>query len=128
VGMALLEWIGLGFLVAWIGNAVVRIGSAFGGFFGAVWNARGDKSALDRAARAFAEAIGTLAAVLIEALVMWAISIGVKAAVGKLKGTAFGRQFGESRLGEWLEQRIKSHKAGRSPLPGPREALRWLLE
>jgi hypothetical protein len=128
VGMALLEWIGLGFLIAWIGNAVVRIGAAFGGFFGAVWNARGDKAALDRAARAFAEAIGTLAAVFIEALVMWAISVGVKAAVGKLKGTALGRQFGESRLGEWLEQRTKSYKAGESPLPGPREALRRLLE
>jgi len=128
VGMALLEWIGLGFLVAWIGNAVVRIGTAFGAFFGAVWNAHGNLEALDRAALAFAEALGTLAGVLIEALAMWAISVGVKAAAGKLQGTAIGRQIGASRLGEWLEQRIQNHQAGRSPLPGPREALRRLLE
>ena len=128
VGTALLEWIGLGFLVAWIGNAVVRIGTAFGGFFGAVWNAHGNMEALDRAALAFAEALGTLASVLIEALVMWAISVGVKAASGKLQGTAIGRQIGASKLGEWLDQRIQNHKAGASPLPGPREALRRLLE
>jgi hypothetical protein len=128
VGMALLEWIGLGFLVVWIGSAVVRIGAAFGGFFSAVWNARGDQRALDRAARAFAEAIGTLAGVFVEALVMWAISVGVKAAIGRLKGTALGRQFGETRLGEWLEQRITNYQAGKVALPGPREALRRLLE
>jgi len=128
VGMALLEWMGLGFLIAWIGGAVARIGAAFGAFFAAVWTARGDNRALDRAARAFAEAIGTLAAVLVEAVVMWAISIGVKAAVGKLKGTALGRAFGETRLGEWLEQRSRNYQAGKSPLPGPREALRRLLE
>lgn len=128
VGMALLDWIGLGFLVGWISNAVVRIGTSFGAFFGAVWNARGDKNALDRAALSFAEAIGTLAGVLIEALVMWAVSVGIKTATAKLKGTTFARQLGEGRLGEWLEQRIKNYKAGDSPLPAPRAALRRLLE
>lgn len=128
VGMALLEWLGLGFLVAWIGSAVVRIGGAFAAFFGAVWNARGDREAIDRAAQAFAEAIGTLAGVFVEAMAMWAASVGVRAAIGKLRGTRLGQRFGEARLGQWLEQRVARHRAGESPLPGPRQALRQLLE
>lgn len=128
VGVALLDWLGLGFLVAWVGTAIVRIGAAFGAFLAAVWNARGDRNAIDAAAQAFAEAIGTLAGVLVEALVMWAISIGVKQASAKLQGTALGRWIGESKLGQWLSERIDNYKAGKSKLPGPREALRRLLE
>ncbi|HET7501973.1 MAG TPA: DUF4157 domain-containing protein [Kofleriaceae bacterium] len=128
VGLALLDWIGLAFLVKWIGSAVVRIGSTFGTFFGAVWNARGDKGAIDAAARAFAEAIGTLVGVLLEALVMWAISAGVKKAVPKIAETPIGRAFGNTKLGEWLDARIKSYKAGEAPILGPKQALRKLLE
>jgi hypothetical protein len=128
VGLALLDWIGLAFLVKWIGSAVVRIGSTFGTFFGAVWNARGDQHAIDAAARAFAEAIGTLVGVLLEALVMWAISAGVKAAVPKVAETPIGRAFGKTKLSEWLDARIKSYNAGEAPILGPKQALRKLLE
>jgi hypothetical protein len=128
VGLALLDWIGLAFLVKWIGSAIARIGSTFGTFFGAVWNARGDKRAIDAAARAFAEAIGTLVGVLLEALVMWAISVGVKAAVPKVAETPIGRAFGKTKLSEWLDARIQSYKAGEAPIPGPKQALRKLLE
>jgi hypothetical protein len=40
--MALLEWIGLGFLIAWLTKSLARIGAAFGAFFSAVWHAHGD--------------------------------------------------------------------------------------
>ena len=128
VGLALLDWIGLAFLVKWIGSAIARIGSTFATFFGAVWNARGDHQAIDTAARAFAEAIGTLVGVLLEALVMWAISAGVKAAVPKIAETPIGRAFGKTKLSEWLDARIKSYNAGEAPILGPKQALRKLLE
>ncbi len=123
VGMALLEWIGLAMLVAWLGTSIARIGTAFGAFIGTVWNARGDRAQLELAAHQFAEAIGTLIGVLIEALVMWAAAQGATAAVGALRGTAFGRAFGESRLGTWLTERIARYQRGETTLPGPREAL-----
>lgn len=128
VGLALLDWIGLAFLVKWIGSSIARIGSTFGTFFSAVWNARGDQHAIDAAARAFAEAIGTLVGVLLEALVMWGISAGVKAAVPKIAETPIGRAFGKTKLGEWLDARIKSYNAGEAPILGPKQALRKLLE
>lgn len=80
------------------------------------------------AARAFAEAIGTLVGVLLEALVMWAISAGVKKAVPKIAATPIGRAFGKTKLSEWLDARIESYKAGEAPLLGPKQALRKLLE
>ncbi|MEZ4238720.1 MAG: DUF4157 domain-containing protein [Myxococcota bacterium] len=123
VGMALLEWIGLGFLIAWVGSAAVRIGGAFGTFLGMVWEARGDQQRLDAAARQFAEAIGTLVGVLIEALVMWAASVGLGVALGRLRETPFGRSMSESALGEWLGQRVTNVNAGEGPLSTPRDVL-----
>lgn len=125
VGMAIIDWLGLGFLIAWIATSVARIGSAFATFIGTVWNARGDREALERAAREFAEAIGVLVGVLIEAIVMWAVGQGLSRALAALRDTAIGRAFGESRLGTWLGERIARYNAGESRVPGPREvALR----
>lgn len=127
VGMVFLDWLGLGFLVAWIGSALVRIGSAFGDFLSDVWNARGDAKALDAAAQSFAEAIGTLCGVLVEALAMWALSFGLKKASAKLADTALGKQFGESELGDWLQDRINGYKA-RSNVWGPKETFKQLRD
>lgn len=125
VGMAIVEWLGLGFLVAWIATSVARIGSAFATFIGTVWNARGDREVLERAAVEFAEAIGVLVGVLIEAIVMWAVGQGLSRALAGLRNTAIGRAFGETRLGTWLGERIARYSSGETPLPGPREvALR----
>jgi hypothetical protein len=132
VGLALIEWIGLGFLIQWIAHSVQRIGSAFATFFTSVWSAHGDHQKLELAALELAEAIGICAGVAIEALVMWAAAKGVDAALGALQGTALARAFGES-LGPWLRERVGNFKEGKTevPLPrgkkvkvpGPREAL-----
>ncbi|WP_375771383.1 SH3 domain-containing protein [Archangium gephyra] len=123
VGLALMEWLGLGFLLKWIGDSVTRIGSAFARFFTSVCNAHGDHEKLEQAALELAEAIGICAGVLVEALVMWAAAKGVQTALGKLKGTAFARAFGESRLGTWLRKRVGEYKESGSKLPSPREVL-----
>ncbi len=119
VGIALLHWLGLGFLVVWLADAVGRVGGAFAAFFGAVWNANGDRAQVEGAAVAFAEAIGTLCGVLIEALVMWAASVGVSAAVGALRGTQVGRAFGETRLNHWLTERLGNVRSGEAALNTP---------
>jgi hypothetical protein len=122
VGMVLLNWLGLGFLAVWIGQSLVKVGSSFGKFLGQVWNAGGDATKVDAAARQFAEAIGTLCGVLLEALVMWAVSIGAAKAMGILRGTRFGKGFQSSTAGEWLARRVDAVKGGKTKLPTPKDA------
>lgn len=57
----------------YLGEAV----TPFHKFIGTVWNARGNAAAVDRAAREFAEAIATLISVIMEGLLMLAMSRGV---------------------------------------------------
>lgn len=123
VGMALIEWIGLGFLVAWIGSSIARIGAAFAAFIETVWTARGNRAVLELAAWQFADALGVLIGVLIEAIVMWAVGQGVTRAVAALRNTAIGRVFGETRLGSWLAERIARYNSGETAVPGPREVM-----
>lgn len=127
VGMVLLEWLGLAMLVVWIGQSLVSVGSAFGSFLGKVWNARGDRAKLDLAARQFAEAIGTLCGVLIEGLVMWAVSIGATKALSALRGTRFGTKFNNSKTGEWLNERVRRVKSGEAAVPTPKDVLSGLI-
>lgn len=127
VGMVLLEWLGLAMLVVWIGQSLVRVGNAFGSFLGRVWNARGDQAKLDLAARQFAEAIGTLCGVLIEGLVMWAVSIGATKALGALRGTRFGAKFNNSETGAWLNERVRRVKSGEVAVPTPKDVLSGLI-
>ncbi len=122
VGVALLEWLGLAFLVKWAGDSLQRIGAAFATFFQSVWNAQGDPKKLDQAARELAEAIGILAGVAVEALVMWASAKGAEVALRALKGTAVERAFGESRLGSWLRERVRNYREGKSPAENVKSA------
>ncbi len=123
VGLAIVEWVGLGFLIAWIASSMMRIGSAFATFMGTVWEANGDRSVLDQAAKEHAEAWGTVVGVAIEALVMFAAAKGVGALLGFIRGTRFGETVGESRMGRWVRDRLGEVKEGDTPVPGPRETV-----
>jgi hypothetical protein len=101
LSLLLLKWLGLAFLIKWIAEAVANIATTFVKFLRSVWNARGDEHKLDGAGRDFAEAIGTLMGTIIEALVLWAASVGIGAAVGKLRSTRLGRSLGEAFF-EWM--------------------------
>ncbi len=127
VGMILLQWLGLGMLVVWVGQSLQRVGAAFGSFLSMVWNARGNQGQLDRAARQFAEAIGTLCGVVLEGLVMWAVSIGVTRAISALRGTRFGSKFNNSETGQWLNERVRRVQSGESPLRTPRAVFERLI-
>ncbi|WP_233587951.1 SH3 domain-containing protein [Corallococcus sp. CA049B] len=128
VGMLLLEWLGLGFLVKWASDSLHRIGKAFATFFKSVWNANGNHKQLDKAAHELAEAIGTLAGVIVEVLVMWASAKGAEAALAALKGTPVESAFGVSRLGSWLRERTNNYREGKSPLENAEAAKRKKAE
>lgn len=123
IGMVLLNWLGLAMLIVWVGQSLANIAGAFGTFLGGVWNARGDAKKLDLAAQQFAEAIGVLCGVIIEGLVMWAVSIGANQAIGAMRGSRFGKAFNNSKTGEWLNERVRRVQSGETALPTPKDAL-----
>jgi phosphate/sulfate permease len=104
VGTALLEWLGLGFLVTWILEAVTSVVSAFATFVSSVWDARGDQKKLDLAGKDFAEAIGTLIGETIEALVAWLAAEGLEAGMTKLRESSFGQKL-SGKFFDWLKDR-----------------------
>ena len=55
---------------------------------------------------------------------MWAASIGISKALATLEGTPFARAFGDSRLGDWLTERVNNYNSGESHIPGPRQVFR----
>lgn len=118
-GVALLEWLGLGMLVVWIGASVVQVGASFADFFGKVWAARGDAEKIDKAARQFAEAIGLLLAKLCEALIMYVTAKGLPVVLRSLRGTRLGTALGETRAAQWLQARATNVAAGGGPVPTP---------
>ncbi|WP_421732979.1 SH3 domain-containing protein [Cellulomonas sp.] len=126
VGLALLEWLGLGMLVYWIGQSVVEVGSAFASFFSKVWDARGDEKKIDRAALQFAEAVGLLMAKILEALIIYITAKGLPKATRSLRGTRLGAALGETRTAQWLAERSANVAAGTSKIKGPRATVAGL--
>ena len=125
VGMAILDWLGMAMLVAWIGQALKETGQAFGTFISTTWNANGNTKALDKGAKEFAEAIGILLGKLLEGVVMFAASKGLNEGLGLMKGTSLGKSMGESKASEWLSERVRRVKAGESKLPTPQKVLKF---
>ncbi|CAG0986622.1 hypothetical protein METP2_02313 [Methanosarcinales archaeon] len=127
VGLALINWLGLGMLVVWVISALIDVGAAFGSFLGMVWDARGDKKALDAAARQFAEAIGTLVAVLLEAIVAYAASVGLKKGLGVLRASPRGKAFNNSAFGDWLNERVRTYRSGEGPIKSPLDTIKGIV-
>lgn len=110
IGMLLLEWMGLAFLIKWIADAVMKIGGMFVKFLKTVWNADGNLDKLKKGGKEFAEAIAELLGTLLEAAVMWVASMGIKAGMNKLKGTKLGEKL---NVREWIEKKARE-KTGES--------------
>ncbi|GIG22113.1 hypothetical protein Cch01nite_28370 [Cellulomonas chitinilytica] len=126
VGLALLEWLGLGMLVVWIGQSVVEIGSSFAKFFSKVWDARGDNEKIDKAAKQFAEAVGLLMAKILEALIIYVTAKGLPKATKAMRGTRLGAALGETKTAQWLAERGANVSAGTSKVKGPGAVIRGL--
>lgn len=126
VGLVLLEWLGLGLLIAWVGQTLLRVGGAFGRYFAMVWEANGDPTLVDMAARLLADAVGTLIGAIIEALIIIVGMHGVSWVMGRMGGTRFTDSIGEARLREWLGQRRTNVQEGNAPLWRPGQVWNWL--
>ncbi|MGY2893192.1 DUF6861 domain-containing protein [Deinococcus sp. UYEF24] len=136
-GLALLNYVGIGFLVIYVGKQLGAFGGALMQALKLTWNAQGDAKQLDLAARALSSALETLVGVLIQALIAYLTKEGI----GKLAKTPFGRQIGlaaqESATGKWLSERskgaktlpgrtanaVRSRLTGKKGTPGTAEAL-----
>jgi Domain of unknown function (DUF4157)/Bacterial SH3 domain/HNH/Endo VII superfamily toxin with a SHH signature len=98
VGMFILKWMGLGFMLAWLASKMDRIAAAFGRFLATVWNADGGDAVLEQGGIEFAEAVGTLVGTLVEGLVLFIGAWGLGQALGAIRGTLFHRVVGEPAL------------------------------
>ena len=123
VGMKFLEWLGLGFLLAWLGDAMKTVGTAFGHFVSTVWHARGNREQLEKGASQFAEAVGLLVAKLFEGIAAFAATRGAGTALGALKNSRFGKALG-GRLSEWVRGKAQREGSGPRPVATPPGGLR----
>ncbi len=114
IGLTIIEWLGLAFLLVWVVDSVKQIGGAFVDFLGATWTAAGSETKLERSAKLFAEALGSILEVLLEALAFYFAASGTKVATGKLKSTKLGQWLGETRIGEWLSKIFAKKEANPS--------------
>jgi hypothetical protein len=121
--MKFLEWLGLAFLIAWLGNAMKEVGTAFGHFVSTVWHAKGDQEKLEQGAHQFADAVGLLVAKLLEAVVAYGAARGANAALGALRNSRFGKALG-GRLTEWVRGKTQREQGGPRPVATPPGGLR----
>lgn len=127
VGMVILEWLGLGMLITWVGQALWETGAAFASFFGTVWDANGDEEKIDQAAWEFAEAVGILIGNLLEAVVMYAANVGLSKGLSALKKSRIGKTMGEGKAGEWLGERVRKVSSGEAPLRRPMDVYNRIV-
>ena len=136
VGLAILEYLGLVFLAVYIGRHIGEASRHFVDGFGLAWNSCGQATAIDLAAREMAEGVGVLFAILIQALVAYALEKGFAATLKKVNGSKLGEPFGD-----WFRDRYSLSgllkAVGREPgdyvfaedsLGRPTEAEGWLVK
>jgi hypothetical protein len=119
VGMVIIEWLGLGMLVLWIGQSLIQLGIAFGKFLATVWDARGDDEKLKKAGWQWADAIATMIAKILEGLLMLVMARGLPKGIEAFKGTRLGSAIGETRAAQWLSERSAAVARGDTPIPTP---------
>ncbi len=109
-GLALLNYVGIGFLVVLVGKQLGAFGGSLMQALKLTWDAEGSPAQLDKAAKALSDALEMLVSVLVQALIAYI----AKAGLVKLGKTPFGRQIGlairESPAGKWLSGRGQSAK------------------
>lgn len=127
VGMVLLEWLGLGMLVVWIGQSLAQVGSAFATFMSSVWDARGDDRKLELAGWQLADAMALTIAKLLEALLMFVMAKGMPKGLEFLRTTRLGRAMGETAAMKWLAARVAAVAKGEAKIAGPKQVMDKVL-
>ena len=107
-GMWLLEWLGLGFLVAWGVSKLAQVFAALGTFVTSVWNANGDQKALQAAGLALADALAVTAVTALQILVTLGVAKGLGVATRGLANSRFGKMIGVPKLTAYLKGKLAS--------------------
>jgi hypothetical protein len=118
IGNAILAWVGLGFLAAFVGSHLSEMGAKFGSGISMAWNSEGDRLTIDAAARTLAEGCGIFVSLLIQALVVFltkrASSQGTAGALAQLRESLLLKRC--PRLEPWLIKNFPKLRAKFVPL------------
>lgn len=118
IGNAILAWMGLGFLAAFLGSHLSEMGAKFGSGINLAWNSQGDRLTIDAAARTLAEGGGIFVSLLIQALVVFltkrASSEGTTGALAQLRESLLLKRC--PRLEPWLIKNFPKLRAKFVPL------------
>jgi|GEM_PF-4344348 len=107
-GLLILEAYGLKMFLDSILGIGLNLAQQLGQFIIGVWNANGNPQAIDMAARSLAEALGTIAEVILSGLVIYFThksKTSVEEATGTIRETKFAQTVGEQPLIKWLKER-----------------------
>lgn len=104
IGLMILEYYGLALLVELVLSVAGSLLSQLAGFIAQVWTADGDPKKIDQAGKMLAEALGTLVAAILTAMVLYVTHQGGKA----LSSTRFASKVGQTRVAQWLADRQKA--------------------
>lgn len=118
VGLWLLEWLGLAFLVIYIGSSLGEIGERFSRGIQAAWDSCGSASAIDAAGREMAEGLGRFYSLLLQAIVAYAAQQGVAAAAQRLSKTRLGSGISKLFNTKSFEEGTITHYLKRLGRPG----------
>jgi hypothetical protein len=127
IGVALLEYLGLAFLVAYIGKSLLRAASVAGGAIQMAWrsadNPSTQRTVIDRAAHRLAFAVGLVFRGVLQGIVAFLLAKGTAAAasrvpelIGKLRSSKLGAAFAEWVEKNWTrllnEPKLKTEETG----------------
>ena len=122
IGNGILAWAGIGFLSLYIGSHLGDLGRRFKSAIAMAWDSNGDRMAIDLAAREFAEGLGLLVSLVLQAIVVFvakgASKQGTAVALAQLRDSLLFKSC--PKLEPWLVKNYPKLRAKYIP-------LKWVL-
>lgn len=117
ISMAVMNYLGLGFLAAYVGNRLGNIGRQLYQGVKAAWNSRGNLTRINAASRRMAVGYGILASVLITGLILYVAARGIQGVASRAlpaaKKTLFARSLPKFDKAGKLSRYTREHAAVR---------------
>ncbi|PKN61043.1 MAG: hypothetical protein CVU57_31530, partial [Deltaproteobacteria bacterium HGW-Deltaproteobacteria-15] len=106
ISVALVEFFGLVAIMAFVYGTLKEAGQHYWKFLTLAWNSQGNEKEIEKAAQECAEGNVTIAAAVLEGLVLYGIGRGLTATLAKFKNSRFVRWIGADRFEAWLKRRL----------------------
>lgn len=118
IGQGILAWAGIGYLGIYLGSHLGEMGRRLKSAISMAWDSNGDRMAIDQAAREFAEAIGLLLSLVLQAIVAFlakgANKQGTAVALAQLRDSLLFKSC--PKLEPWLVKNYPKLRAKYLPL------------